>query len=220
LPDQPGQRPSAKHRSWSTAVVSVLIVALFALAPRTASARDPEPVVAELLSLTATLVPIAVAAGLLATGEGGRENIRFSLSMALLGAGAVFGPSIGKFYAKDPGEATLTILLRGVTTSVLLAGVGVKTRKPDQETLGTALIVAGGVPTGLVALYDFWTAPKRARDASRRRRTVADLEMNGPPLPLPGGTGLYQSSVSLLGPELLRPVEHGPHLVDGLGTGL
>jgi len=142
-----------------------------------AEAKSKSAGMAFVLSLACTLIPIAVTAGLWATGDGVDEDVRLGLGMAFLGLGTIVGPSAGAFYTEDTGEAFLTMGIRAVTGSIMLSGVGLYTRGgDDRETLGTALTIVGAVPTGLVLIYDLWTAPKKARASDRAARTVAQME--------------------------------------------
>ncbi len=140
----------------------------------------PEPVVASLLSVASTLVPLAITAGLFFTGRGVDEGIRFDVGLTTLGLGAIVGPSVGQIYGKGGGDAFITFLLRGVTGGVMLTGVGLRVRgREDLQGLGTALSLLGGIPTFFLALWDIIgaaTSAKQARyDAGHGYRTALDL---------------------------------------------
>ncbi len=137
----------------------------------------PEPVVASLLSVASTLVPLAVTAGLFFTGRGTDEGIRFDIGMTTLGLGVIVGPSVGQIYGSGGVDAFLTFLLRGVTGATMLTGIGLRVRGRDEgiQSLGTALSVIGAIPTLLLALWDIIgasTSAKQARyDAGHGYRT-------------------------------------------------
>ncbi len=125
----------------------------------------PDPAIASALSASATLVPLSVTLGLWSTGRGTREGLRFDIGMVALGAGVVVGPSVGQIYASGGVDAVVTFLIRSVTSSVMLAGVGLKLRGDDErQGLATALTALGAVPTGLLAIYDIVGAASSARE--------------------------------------------------------
>lgn len=143
-------------------------------APRAEAA--PDPIVASLLSVSSTLLPLAVTAGLFFTGRGTDEGVRFDAGMVSLGLATIVGPSIGQIYGHGGGDAFITFLLRGITGGVMLTGIGLRVRgRVDLQPLGTALTVLGSIPTVLLALWDIIgaaTSAKQARfDAGHGYRT-------------------------------------------------
>lgn len=148
--------------------------------PANRAEAAPEPVVASLLSVASTLVPLAVTAGLFFTGRGVDEGIRFDVGMTTLGLGAIVGPSIGQIYGSGGGDAFITFILRGITGGLMLTGIGLSVRgNEDYHSLGNALGWLGGIPTFLLALWDIIgaaTSAKQARyDAGHGYRTSLDL---------------------------------------------
>ncbi|MEL7372627.1 MAG: hypothetical protein AAFN74_27120 [Myxococcota bacterium] len=135
---------------------------------------EPDPVNAVVLSTSSTLVPLGIAAGLLATGDGSREGIRFDLALAFTALGATVGPSVGQFYARGGTNAWVTLGLRLATSTAMTAGMGVKLRgAPEDQTLGNALLWLGLVPTTLLGLYDIVTAYSTARESKYRDTQIA-----------------------------------------------
>lgn len=143
-----------------------------------ALAAAPDPTVATVLSLASTLGPATITAGLWGTGRGVEEGIRFDIGVAALAVGSILGPSIGQFYAESGTNAIVALLLRAVTGSVMLTGIGFVARgDEDDQGLGTALTVVGAVPTGLLALYDIVDASDSAVEAKRRRATASTVPL-------------------------------------------
>ena len=59
----------------------------------------------------------------------------------------------------------------------MLIGVGYNLRGPDnRKVLGTSLAVTGGVPTGLLAIYDIYAAAVSAKEA-RYEAGYAEIEV-------------------------------------------
>lgn len=115
------------------------------------------------MSAAATLLPTALGLGLLTTGRGWREGFRYESGMAMIGAGTIVGPSVGQLYARGGLSAVLTFTLRALTSSVMLFGLAKQFRGGEEnDSLGTALSVVGGVPTGLLAIYDIFNAATQA----------------------------------------------------------
>ncbi len=167
------------------AVALVAVIACAAAPALSARAAAPDPTVATVLSIASTLGPATITAGLWGTGRGVEEGIRFDIGVAALAVGSILGPSIGQFYAESGTNAIVALLLRAVTGSVMLTGVGFVARgEEDDQGLGTALTVIGAVPTGLLALYDIIDASDSAVEAKRRRATasaapVPELDIGG-----------------------------------------
>lgn len=161
--------------------------------PRTARAAGPDPVVAGLLSVTSTLIPIGLTLLLWVPGEGTDENVRFNTGMVSLGLGSILGPAIGGFYAGGGSDTWITLILRTLTGSLMLTGIGLAARAPEASgrDLGRALGWSGAVPTGLLALYDLLTVPGRASEASLEFRKVA--WESAPPLTV-GGFSLCEGA--------------------------
>lgn len=133
--------------------------------PRPAHAA-PDPVVASLMSVGATAIPLTLSTILLATGRGSDEGIRYDAGMATLALGAIVAPSAGQIYAGGGTDAFVTFLLRAVTGAVMVTGVGYRLRgAPNRQTMGMALALTGGVPTGLLAIYDIYAASVSATEA-------------------------------------------------------
>ena len=146
---------------------------LLATMPRTAVAEDPDPVNAVLLSTGSTLVPLGIATGLLATGRGKSEGIRFDVAMAFTGIGSVIGPSVGQFYARGGTNAWVTLGLRLATSATMTTGLALRLRGGEGDRdLGTALFWVGLVPTALLGLYDIITAYGTAKDTKYRGAVV------------------------------------------------
>lgn len=155
------------------ALVATSLLALL-LTGKPALATGPDPTLATVLSVASTLTPMAVTAGLWATGRGPEEGVRFDVGMGALAVGTIVGPSIGQFYAEAGTNAWVSLLLRSVTGSIMLTGVGFWARGAEEdEGLGQALTVVGGVPTTLLALYDVIDASSSAVEARRNRATAA-----------------------------------------------
>jgi hypothetical protein len=148
--------------------------ALFALAavlafPASALAA-PDPTLASLLSAGSTALPLGITAGLWLTGAGTDEGLRFDIGMTTLGIGAILGPSVGQIYAQGGTDAWVSFVLRAITGGIMVTGVGIMARGDEQaHSAGTALAVLGGIPTGLLALYDIIGASSSAVAAAQRK---------------------------------------------------
>lgn len=146
--------------------MTVLGLALLTVAEASAA---PDPVIAGLLSAGSTLLPVAVGTGLLLTGRGSEEGIRFDIGISAVGIGAVIGPSVGQLYAGGGIDALVSFILRAITGAIMTVGIGLKLRgDEDNQGAGTALAVVGGIPTGLLAIYDVYAATKAAQQARYR----------------------------------------------------
>jgi hypothetical protein len=170
---------------------AVLLITL--LAPSTAAAADGDdsdephvklssarlraaddlksPGVAAGLSIVSTVVPMLLGGGLLV--------VQPFAGLALFSLGLGIGPSLGHFYAGEPGHAVITGLLRlGVATGGallilggLLSGIDGDSSSTSPEGLfagGTVLLVAA---VGL-AIYDMVDAPRAAHRTNASRRTA------------------------------------------------
>lgn len=153
------------------AALAALSAALGGLAVPQEAVAAPDPTIAVLLGAGGTAIPLAVSGALLFAGRGYDEGIRFDLGLAFLAVGASVGPSFGKIYAEGGGDAWVTFLLRTATTAILTTGVGLSLRGDTEglQTAGNALSVLGGIPTGLLAIYDIATSASSAVEAGRRR---------------------------------------------------
>ncbi|MCA9551722.1 MAG: hypothetical protein KC933_16915 [Myxococcales bacterium] len=141
---------------------------LLVAAPGRAEAA-PDPVVASVMSVGATALPLAITGIMWGTGRGADEGVRLDVGMIALGLGSIVGPSAGQIYAHGGVDAFLTFLLRAVTGAVMLTGVGFKLRGAENKQLmGSALAITGAVPTGLLAIYDMYAASVSAREAGYR----------------------------------------------------
>lgn len=144
--------------------------ALFACFVPFAAEAAPDPVLAPLLSAGATLLPIGVTAGLWAGGRGTEEGIRFDVGLTFLGIGAIFGPSVGQIYAQGGGDAWVSFILRAITGSIMLTGIGLWARADDTgvQSAGQALAIVSGIPTVFLAVYDTIGASSSAIEAARK----------------------------------------------------
>ena len=164
-------------------------VVLFTTASLPAEAA-PNPTIASLLSVGSTVIPVAVGTALIFTGRGADEGLRFDIAMAAIGIGSIFGPSAGQLYGGGGVDALVTFILRVITGGIMLAGLGLKLRGHEQnQTAGTALAVVGGIPTGLLGIYDMYAASVSAKESryeeghariERERRELASIMVCGP----------------------------------------
>ena len=154
----------------TTALVFTLsFLPIFAQTSR--AARRPDPVVATLISLGTTLIPLAMGAVLWTQERGIDEGLRYDLGFVFFGVGGIIGPSSGKFYADKESDAWVSLSLRGLTGTMGLAGCGLWLRGEDAQTRnnGRALAAIGISTTGLLALYDIWTSGSAALETQRQR---------------------------------------------------
>lgn len=159
----------------SRAVALTLGLALTIPTPAWAA---PDPLIASLISAGSTVVPLAVSGTLLFTGRGSDEGVRYDFGLLFLGFAAIPGPSMGQIYGDGGVDAVVTFLLRAVTGSVLLLGTGYALRGDETQTgTGTALLWLGGIPTGLLALWDIYAASVSAQE-SRYQEGHADLALD------------------------------------------
>ncbi len=151
------------RRHGAVAWTAAIAVAFASLAPSRAEAA-PDPVIASMLSLSSTLVPIGVTGVLFFTGNGTDENVRFDLGLTTLALGAILGPSIGQIYAHGGVDAWVTFFLRIITGGIMVAGTGLAFRGvQDAQTAGVALAILGAVPTAFLAGWDIFGAASAAR---------------------------------------------------------
>ena len=158
----------------------------------------PDPVLAATLSTASTALPTTIGIALLTTGAGPREGARYDAAMVSLISGVVFGPSAGQLYAGGGLSAFLTFALRAVTASVMLTGIHFGLRgTAEQDGLGQALAWVGGIPTGLLIIYDTVNATTQAEQATYAE-TVHEPQPTTPwegilgcgPIPCPTRRGL------------------------------
>ena len=138
---------------------------------RSDAARRPDPVVATLISLGNTLLPLALGAVLWTQDRGINEGYRYDMGFVFFSIGGIIGPSTGKFYADKEGDAWVSLALRGLTGTMGLAGCALWLRGEDAQTRnnGRALAGLGIGTTGLLALYDIWTSGSAALETQRER---------------------------------------------------
>ena len=147
---------------------ALALATLIAVLPARVEAA-PNPTIASLLSVGSTIIPVGIAASLLLTGRGADEGLRFDLSIAFIAIGSVAGPSVGQLYGQGGWDALLSFLLRAVTGAVMTAGVGLHLRGgEDTQSAGLPLMIVGGIPTLLLAIYDVWAAQDSAKEAKYR----------------------------------------------------
>jgi hypothetical protein len=146
----------------------IVSIALTALLGREVGAA-PNPVIASLLSVGSTVIPVGVGTGLLLTGRGADEGIRFDIGLAAIAIGAVAGPSVGQLYGQGGIDALVSFILRAITGAVMIAGIGLELRgDPENRGAGLALAIVGGIPTAALAAYDVWAAADSATEAGYR----------------------------------------------------
>ena len=171
--------------------ILLLTGSLLVLTPRPSqAAQRPDPVVATLISLGTTLIPLALGAVLWTQERGINEGYRYDLGFVFFGVGGIIGPSAGKFYADKESDAWVSLALRGLTGTMGLAGCALWLRGEDPQTRnnGRALAGLGIGTTGLLALYDIWTSGSAAIETQRER-----------------GYGPGTSQLMLHSPQNLRP---------------
>lgn len=149
---------------------------------RPAEAKSPDPTIAALISAAATFIPIGVTTGLWLGGRGTAEGIRFDLGMTFLAVGTIAGPSVGQIYAQAESDAWVTFILRALTGSVMLAGVGFWARGDGDGALATgqALTFIGGVPAALLGIYDIIDSASSAVETQRRRGHGPSVSLTEP----------------------------------------
>ena len=150
----------------------LIIATVLMSSSRPAVAADqPDPVVAVLMSLGSTLIPIALGTVLWTQERGVDEGLRYDMGFIFFSIGGILGPSTGKFYADQESDAWITLVLRGITGSMGMAGCGLWLRGEEAQTRnnGRALAAIGIGTTGLLAVYDIWSAGSAALETQRRR---------------------------------------------------
>jgi hypothetical protein len=171
----------------SRLALALAFIALVLFAPSRSNA-SPDPTLAPILGFASTAVPIAATTGLWLSGEGPNEGIRFDLGMIFLAAGTIVGPSIGQIYAKAGGDAWVSFILRAITGTVMLSGIGLATRGESEgaQSGGTALAVIAGIPTAFLAGWDIFGSSTSAVEAAveaghgrTRRRSSVEIDLGG-----------------------------------------
>ena len=162
------------HSQLTPLLVLLLVLGFVLPNPRVAHATGPDPLVAGLLSAATTIVPISLTLILWVPEDGIKEDVRFNTGIVALGLGSILGPSIGGFYAGGESDTWITLILRTLTGALMLSGIGLAAQGElaSSRDLGRALAWSGAIPTGLLLLYDLWTVPGRAHEASLKSRTV------------------------------------------------
>ena len=149
-----------------------LVVSLLALPVQSSeAAKRPDPVVATLISLGSTLIPVAMGTILWTQDRGINEGFRYDMGFVFIGVGGILGPSTGKFYADKESDAWISLMLRGVTGSLGLMGTAfwLRGEKAQTRNNGRALAGIGMGATGLLGLYDIWTSGSAALETQRER---------------------------------------------------
>ncbi len=131
-----------------------------------------------MLSAGSTVLPIGIASGLLLTGRGPEEGIRFDVGLTAIAVGAIVGPSVGQIYGQGGVDAVVTFILRMITGSVMTVGLGFMMRSDDEsaQSAGRALFVLGGIPTAFLGIWDWFGAASAAKQA-RYREGHAHVEL-------------------------------------------
>lgn len=139
--------------------------------PRAAIAAGPDPVLAGLLSAGSTLLPITIAGGLLGTGRGSEEGIRFDVSLTCIALGSIAGPSVGQIYASGGSDAIVTFVLRILTGAVMTTGLGfwLRSQEPERERTGRAMFILGAIPTTFLGVWDWFGAASSAKQTRYRQ---------------------------------------------------
>ena|GEM_PF-5050664 len=135
------------------------------------AAKRPDPLVATLMSLGATVIPIALGTILWTQDRGIDEGFRYDMGFVFFTIGGVFGPSTGKFYADKNSDAWVSMILRGLTAGIGLSGSALWLRGETAQTRnnGRAMAAIGITTTGLLSIYDIWTAGSAALETQRMR---------------------------------------------------
>ena len=172
----------------------------------TGAEGDKSPSTAGLLSAFSTLAPIGIGFTFTAFAERNAHELTMA-GLVMVSTGAVLGPSIGHFYAGEPGRGLgmtgLRLLAFGNAVGLSVLGIGsLSYREYDDgygggsndSTLGIAMIgfgaASGCAGLGLMIL-DLNDAPSAARRANREAREATDDQAALPALSIaPGGGAL------------------------------
>ena len=135
------------------------------------AAKRPDPVVATLMSIGATVIPLTLGTILWTQDRGINEGFRYDMGFVFFAIGGVLGPSTGKFYADQESDAWISMILRGLTSGIGLSGSALWLRGETAQTRnnGRALATIGISATGLLSIYDIWTAGSAALETQRMR---------------------------------------------------
>jgi hypothetical protein len=158
---------------------TILIVALTLAASDAHAESSPhkEPGTATLVSIGATVLPIAVGAAIVSKEDVG--------AAVLIGAGAILGPSAGHWYAGELGLPGLAIRGAGITIMAVVANdaAGCFFKDGGEEgknckLVNAVAIVGAGVYLGGV-VYDWATANASARRHNARSLSIAPTMVSG-----------------------------------------
>jgi hypothetical protein len=119
------------------------------------------PAAALWMSVGSTLVPAALGGGLLATHSGDAKIAGWTI----LGAGLVFGPSVGQFYSGRWGKGLLFALGRGAAAGVMAGGI-VMFLEGDHggsTTGGTVVMILGGIAGTALIVWGIADSYKSAK---------------------------------------------------------
>ena len=114
-------------------------------------------------------IPVGIGTGLLLSGRGSDEGLRFDIGLATIAVGSIAGPTVGQLYGQGGWDTLVSFLLRLITGAVMTVGIGIDIRGgEDVKSAGLAMAIVGGIPTGLLAIYDVWAAQDSAKEAKYR----------------------------------------------------
>src|SRR5688572_25238517 len=120
---------------------ALALATLIAVLPARVDAA-PNPVIASLLSVGSTLIPVGIGTGLLLTGRGADEGLRFDLALATIAVGSIAGPTVGQLYGQGGWDTLVSFLLRALTGSIMTIGIAFDIRgNEDTESAGLALAI-------------------------------------------------------------------------------
>lgn len=153
---------------------TLLVLSLFALSPVAGQASDSTVTKSEGLALAAsvagTVAPVAVGA-LLIAGTG--DPLPGAIPLV---AGLVVGPSLGHFYAGNPGHGVTTMALRYAVALVTLVAADclIEDKCSDNNQHSAQVAAIGGFSlVAAISIYDVATAPASARSHNRQRVSLS-----------------------------------------------
>jgi hypothetical protein len=170
-------------RPTTATAAAVLLVALAADAHAEPSRSPKDPTTATLVSVGATLVPIAL----------GIASKNGTSGLILATAGVVLGPSAGHWYAGEVGWTGLAIRGLGLAATALVIDDSFQCAIGDGGESGKNCSLADGVLFGGVSLliggviFDWLRVGDSARRANARSVQIAPTVISGPQST---GTGL------------------------------